>query len=93
MEPVLAAAVHELKGAPFVADIRNVGMAAGIELEPDPAAPGRRGYDAIRLAFEEQDLVLRVGGDTIALSPPLIVSESEIARIAEKVRGVLKRLN
>ncbi len=92
MERVLEAAVHELKGAPFVSDIRNVGMAAGIELEPDPQAPGRRGHDAIRIAFEEQDLVLRVGGDTIALSPPLIASESDIARIVEKVRAVLKRL-
>ncbi len=56
-----------------MADIRNVGLAAGIELEPDPKAPGRRGHDAIKLAFAQENLVIRVGGDTIALSPPLIV--------------------
>ncbi|MBI3677248.1 MAG: aspartate aminotransferase family protein [Proteobacteria bacterium] len=93
MEPVLEAAVHALKGAPFVVDIRNVGMAAGIELEPDPKAPGRRGYDAIKLAYAEQDMVIRVGGDTIALSPPLIAGESDISRIVEAIRGVLARLN
>ncbi|HEY8696359.1 MAG TPA: aminotransferase class III-fold pyridoxal phosphate-dependent enzyme [Rhizomicrobium sp.] len=92
MEPVLEAAVHELKGAPFVADIRNVGMAAGIELEPDPQAPGRRGHDAIRLAFFEQDMVIRVGGDTIALSPPLIATESDIGRMIDGVRAVLAAL-
>ncbi|HEX3672783.1 MAG TPA: aspartate aminotransferase family protein [Rhizomicrobium sp.] len=92
MEPVFEDAVHTLKGAPFVADIRNVGLAAGIELEPDPKAPGRRGLDAIRLAFAEQDLVIRVGGDTVALSPPLIVTEAEIGRMVEGIRGVLERL-
>ena len=92
MEKVLEDAVHALKGAPFVADIRNAGMAAGIELQPDPNAPGRRGADAIRLAFAEQNLVVRVGGDTIALSPPLIVSESEIGRIVDGIRAVLERL-
>ena len=91
MEPVLEEAVHSLKGAPFVADIRNVGMAAGIELEADSKAPGRRGYDAIRLAFEA-GLVVRVGGDTIAITPPLIATESDIAQIVDAIRGVLKKL-
>ena len=89
LEPVLQDAVHELKGAPFVADIRNVGMAAAIELEPDSASPGRRGYGVIQQAFHNEDMVLRVSGDTIALSPPLIASESDIARIVENVRKVL----
>jgi beta-alanine--pyruvate transaminase len=92
MEPVLEAAVHALKGAPFVADIRNVGMAAGIELEPDPQAPGRRGHDAIRFAFFDENMVIRVGGDTIALSPPLIATESDIGRMIDGVRAVLAAL-
>jgi len=92
LEPVLEEAVHGLKGAPFVADIRNVGLAAGIELEPVPQAPGRRGLEAIKRAFADENLVIRVGGDTIALSPPLIVSEAEIGRIVDGVRNVLARL-
>ncbi|HEY1963268.1 MAG TPA: aspartate aminotransferase family protein [Rhizomicrobium sp.] len=92
LEPVLEAAVHELRAAPFVKDIRNVGLAAAIELESDPAAPGRRGYDCIRIAFAEQDMVIRVSGDTIALSPPLIASESDLAQIADRIRGVLNVL-
>ncbi|HEY5337455.1 MAG TPA: aminotransferase class III-fold pyridoxal phosphate-dependent enzyme, partial [Rhizomicrobium sp.] len=93
MEPIFQDAVHTLKGAPFVADIRNVGMAAGIELEAAPQGVGKRGLDAIHLAFAEENLVIRVGGDTIALSPPLIVTESEIGKIVDGVRGVLKRLS
>jgi beta-alanine--pyruvate transaminase len=93
LEKTLEDAVHALKGAPFVADIRNAGFAAGIELEPDPAAPGRRGLEAIRRAFHEENMVLRVGGDTIALSPPLIAAESDIARIVDGVRAVLSRLS
>ncbi len=92
MERVLEAAVHALKGAPFVADIRNCGMAAGIDIEPDPKAPGRRGYEAIRRAFHDQDMVIRVGGDTIALAPALIATEDEIARMVDGVRAVLTQL-
>jgi beta-alanine--pyruvate transaminase len=93
LEKVLEDAVHSLKGAPFVADIRNAGFAAGIEIEADPKAPGRRGLDAIKLAFHEQNLVVRVGGDTIALSPPLIASESDISKIIDGIRGVLSKLS
>jgi len=93
LEPVLEEAVHELRNAPFVADIRNVGIAAAIELESDPAAPGRRGYEVIQRAFWDENLVVRVSGDTIALSPPLIASESDLACIVERIRSVLNTLS
>jgi beta-alanine--pyruvate transaminase len=93
MEHVLEEAVHSLKGAPLVSDIRNCGLAAGIDIEPDPKAPGRRGYDAIRRAFNEENMVIRVGGDTIALAPALIVNEVEITRMVEGVRAVLMQLS
>ncbi len=92
LERVFEEAVHSLKDAPFVVDIRNVGLAAGIELEPDPKAPGKRGHDAMRRAFADQDMVVRVGGDTLALSPPFIISEDEIARTVEGIRAVLGTL-
>ena len=92
MENILEEAVHELKGAPRVTDIRNAGMAAGIDIEPDPLAPGRRGYDAMRIAFAEQDLVIRISGDTIALAPALVATESDIARMVDGVRAVLASL-
>jgi beta-alanine--pyruvate transaminase len=93
LERLLEDAVHALKGAPFVSDIRNCGLAAGIDIEPDPKAPGRRGLEAIKRAFHDQDMVLRVGGDTIALAPALIASEDEITRMVDGVRAVLARLS
>jgi len=92
LEPVFEEAVHSLKSAPRVVDIRNAGLAAGIDIEPDPQAPGLRGYDAMRRAFAEENMVIRVSGDTIALAPALIATQSDIARMVDGVRKVLGRL-
>ncbi len=92
IEGWLEAAVHRLKGAPFVADIRNCGAAAAIDIEPAPDAPGRRGHEAIRRAFFDENIVLRVGGDTIALGPALIAEQSHIERLVGGVERVLRRL-
>jgi beta-alanine--pyruvate transaminase len=92
LESLFEDAVHALKGAPHVVDIRNVGLAAGIDLEPDLSGPGRKGYEVLSRAFAEEDLVLRVSGDTIALAPALVASETEIARMVEGLRAVLGRL-
>ena len=92
IEKWLEEAVHKLKGAPFVADIRNSGAAAAIDIEPAPGAPGKRGHEAIRRAFFDENIVLRVGGDTIALGPALIAEQSHIERLVSGVERVLKRL-
>jgi beta-alanine--pyruvate transaminase len=92
MEPVFEDAVHQLRGEPLVADIRNVGLAAGVDLEPDLSEPGRKGYEVLTRAFAEENLVLRVSGDTVALAPALIASEAEIARMVEGLRTVLRWL-
>jgi beta-alanine--pyruvate transaminase len=78
-----------LKGLPNVLDIRCIGLAAGIDLASRPGAVGRRAYDAMEQAFRHESLVIRVSGDTIALSPPLIVSEREIEQIFSKVAQVI----
>ena len=90
LEPVWADAVMGLKGLPNVLDLRCVGLTAGIDLASRPDAVGRRGYDAMVNAFNEQNLVVRVTGDTIALTPPLIVSESEIGQIFAKVADAIR---
>jgi beta-alanine--pyruvate transaminase len=79
-----------LKGLPNVLDIRCVGITAGIDLASRPDAVGRRAYDAMVKAFNEQSLTVRSTGDTLALTPPLIVSEREIEEIFAKVATVIK---
>ena len=79
-----------LKGLPNVLDIRTLGLTAGIDLAARPDAPGKRAYDAMAMAFHEQNLVIRVTGDTLALTPPLIVGEAEIADLFARVARVIK---
>jgi beta-alanine--pyruvate transaminase len=80
---------HALKGLPHVVDIRNIGLIAAIELAPRPNAPGARALDAHVKAFE-RGAYIRVAGDIIALAPPLIIGKSDIDRLFEIVREVLK---
>ena len=86
LEPKFADAVMSLKGEPNVVDIRTVGLTAGIDLAPRPDLPGKRGFDALNSAFHDNDLMLRIAGDTLALTPPLIVSEDQIGEIVEQGR-------
>ncbi len=90
LEPLWADAAMRLKELPNVLDIRTVGLTAGIDLASRPDAVGRRAYDAMVKAFQEENIVIRVTGDTIALTPPLIVSESQIDEIFEKTGRVIK---
>jgi beta-alanine--pyruvate transaminase len=84
-------AVHSLRDSPHVIDIRNLGLVAGIELQPRADAPGARGYAALVKAFEK-GLLIRTTGDIIALSPPLIVEEKHIDQIVTTLREVLKSI-
>jgi beta-alanine--pyruvate transaminase len=65
-------------------------LTAGIDLAPLADAPGKRGFAGLNSAFHDNDLMLRVAGDTLALTPPLIVSEDQIGEIIEKVAKVIR---
>ncbi|MDT9599151.1 omega-aminotransferase AptA [Sphingosinicella rhizophila] len=82
-------AVHRLQGARHVVDIRNLGLIAGIELAPRPDAPGKRAFEIFHRCFDD-GLLIRVTGDIIALSPPLIVSEAQIDEIVDRIGVMLK---
>jgi len=86
-----ADAVHSLKDCPNVIDLRNLGLIAGIELEPIPDAPAKRAFTAFLKAYE-QGLLIRTTGDTIALSPPLIIEKQHIDFAIDTLRTVLKEV-
>ncbi|HET7885197.1 MAG TPA: aspartate aminotransferase family protein [Bradyrhizobium sp.] len=90
LEPKWTDAIFSLKNEPNVVDIRTVGLTAGIDLASRPEAPGKRGFDALNSAFFDNDLMMRIAGDTIALTPPLIVSEAQVGEIVEKVAKVIR---
>ena len=91
LAPIWEAAVHSLRERPNVIDIRNYGLMAAIELSPRPDAPGARGYEALAKGLEA-GLLVRATGDIIALSPPLIISEAEIAKLVEILGQVLSEI-
>jgi beta-alanine--pyruvate transaminase len=92
LEGHFANALHGLKGLPHVIDIRNIGLVGAVELEPMEGAPAKRAFSAFVKAYEE-GILIRVTGDIIALSPPLIIDKGEIDFLVEKLADVIKGLD
>ena len=72
-------------------DIRNIGLIGGIELAPRPGEPGKRAFEVF-LDCWAQGVMIRVTGDIIALSPPLIVQPAQIEQIMQTLRTALRRV-
>ena len=81
LEKPFSDAAMSLKGHPLVEDIRTIGLVAGVDMTPIPGKPGLRAYKAMENAFHDFGFMVRITGDTIALSPPLIISLAEINEI------------
>ena len=91
MAPVFEKALHSLKGAKHVIDVRNHGLVGAVELTPRAGAPGARAFETYLRCYEKGVLV-RQTGDIIAVAPALIVEESHIDQIVQALRDVLTTL-
>ena len=89
LEPVLENAMHALKGEAGVTDVRNMGLAAAVDLEPIAGKPGLRGMRVLERGIEE-GFMLRVAGDAIAVGPPFISTEDEIQAMGEGLRRAIR---
>ncbi|HBN45264.1 MAG TPA: aspartate aminotransferase family protein [Candidatus Marinimicrobia bacterium] len=89
LENYWAEAMHSLKGVGSIIDIRNIGLMAGIEMEPRDGKVGVRGYDVFTDAFHNYNLLIRITSDTIALSPPLIVEKEHIDQIVDTLKKII----
>lgn len=87
-----ADALHSLRDAPNVIDVRNIGLVGAIELQPIEGQPAKRAFSAFLKAFEK-NLMIRTTGDIIALSPPLIIGKEHIDEIVETLREVLASID
>ncbi|VXB39808.1 aspartate aminotransferase family protein [Massilia sp. 9I] len=92
LQPYFEDALHSLRGLPHVIDLRSIGLVAGIELEPIAGKPGARAYSAFKKAFAD-GILIRVTGDIIALSPPLILNKQHIDELFGKLATILKNLD
>jgi beta-alanine--pyruvate transaminase len=92
LAPLWEEAVHSLRESQHVIDIRNLGLVGGIELEPRPGEPGKRGYEVFLDCYENGVLV-RQTADILALSPPLIVEESHMHQMIGSLAKALRRVH
>ena len=92
MAPYWEDALHSLRDARHVIDIRNLGMIGAVELEPLAGEPTKRAFTAFLKAYEK-GLMIRTTGDIIAFSPPLIIEKEHIDEIFGTLRDVLEDLD
>ena len=90
MEGAWADAVMSLKGEPNVVDIRTLGIVGAVDLAPRADGVGKRAFEAMDRLFREEGLMVRTAADTIAFSPPLIISESQIEELIDKLRRAIR---
>ncbi len=84
--------VHSLKGKRHIIDVRNMGIVAGIELEPRPGAPTKRAMELFHKCFDN-GLLVRATGDIIALSPPLILQKAHIDEMVGRIADLLETID
>jgi 4-aminobutyrate---pyruvate transaminase len=81
-------------GHRFIGDVRGRGLLAGVQLgrAKSPFVPFAAETGAGRLwaeAAERHGLIVRAIGDTIAICPPLIISEAEIGQLIDRLAAAL----
>lgn len=91
LQGYFAECLHSLKGLPQVIDVRNIGLVGGIELASRPGAPAQRAFDVFLDCFQAGVLV-RTTGDTVALSPPLIIERGQIDQIVGTLATAIQRV-
>ena len=88
MEGYFEDALHSLKGAPNVIDVRNFGLIGAVELQGIEGQPTARAMKAFRDCYDN-GVIVRTTGDTLAFSPPLIIEKEHIDTVVETVRQAL----
>jgi len=89
--PHFEQAVHSLRGARHVLDIRNGGLAAGLTIDSAPGEPAKRPFQ-IAMAMLEKGFYVRYGGDTIQLAPPFISTPAQIDSLVSALGDTLQEI-
>lgn len=80
--------LHNLKDLPKVIDVRNYGMLGAIQFEPN-GSDVPLGSQVFAKAWDH-GLMVRGAGDSVIISPPLIVEKSHIDEFSEKIWQSIK---
>jgi putrescine aminotransferase len=91
--PYLQKRLRELSDHPLVGEVRGVGMLGAIELVKNKTTRERytgKGAGMICRTFcFNNGLIMRAVGDTMIISPPLVITFAEIDELVEKARKCL----
>lgn len=90
LEPVLEEAIHSLRGEANVIDTRNFGLAAAVELTPREGEPTTRAMDVFHWCYDH-GVMVRYGGEVIAIGPPLTISAAQIGTIVDAIREAIRK--
>lgn len=85
-----------LRDHPLVGEVRGKGLVAGLELVADKAT--KRAFDVkaavgakATMMLQDEGLIVRNLGDTIAVCPPLVITEDEIEDLFDRMTRGLDR--
>jgi beta-alanine--pyruvate transaminase len=92
IEPQFESAIHSMRDAPHVIDIRNIGLMGAIELTPREGSPGARGMEAHIKCFES-GLMIRNAMDTLQFAPFLVSTPDLFDQTFSIVRKVLESID
>jgi len=91
MAPYFEEALHQLRGLPHVADIRNFGFAGALQLAAYPGEPARRPFE-VAMRMWEKGFYVRYGADTIQLGLPFVIEHAEIDSLLAALGESLREL-
>lgn len=91
MAPYFEEALHQLRGLPHVADIRNFGFAGALQLASYPGEPARRPFE-VAMRMWEKGFYVRYGADTIQLGLPFVIEHAEIDSLLAALGESLREL-
>lgn len=91
LAPVWEEALHSLRGVPHVSDIRNLGLLGAVQIASAPDAAGQRARDCATACLED-GVFVRALGETLILSPPLVITESQIGQIVDTIRRAARKV-
>jgi len=91
LEPAFEEAIHGLRDARHVIDVRNFGLMGAVELAPREGAPGARGLEA-HVNCWQAGVMVRNGMDILQFSPFFDSSTAELEQTFETVARVLADL-
>ncbi|MDP5064326.1 MAG: aspartate aminotransferase family protein [Haliea sp.] len=91
MAPYFEEALHQLRGLPHVADVRNFGFAGALQLASYPGEPARRPFE-VAMRMWEKGFYVRYGADTIQLGLPFVIEHAEIDSLLAALGESLREL-